>query len=52
MTGLKVPTVQIIAIGTELVLGRIQDTNSFWAFAAAHRVGRGSATDYGAPRCA
>ena len=30
MTGLKVPTVQIIAIGTELVLGRIQDTNSFW----------------------
>lgn len=26
----KVPTVHIVAIGTELVLGRIQDTNSFW----------------------
>ncbi|MCY4436464.1 MAG: competence/damage-inducible protein A [Chloroflexi bacterium] len=26
----KVPTVQIVAVGTELVLGRIQDTNSFW----------------------
>ncbi len=25
-----VPTVRIVAIGTELVLGRIQDTNSFW----------------------
>lgn len=30
MAELKVPTVQIVAIGTELVLGRIQDTNSFW----------------------
>ena len=30
MADLKVPTVQIVAIGTELVLGRIQDTNSFW----------------------
>ncbi len=30
MTDPKIPTVQIIAIGTELVLGRIQDTNSFW----------------------
>lgn len=30
MTDLKVPTVHIVAIGTELVLGRIQDTNSFW----------------------
>ena len=26
----KIPTVQIVAVGTELVLGRIQDTNSFW----------------------
>ena len=26
----QIPTVQIVAIGTELVLGRIQDTNSFW----------------------
>ncbi len=30
MTDPKIPTVQIIAVGTELVLGRIQDTNSFW----------------------
>jgi molybdenum cofactor synthesis domain-containing protein len=30
MTEPKIPTVQIVAIGTELVLGRIQDTNSFW----------------------
>ena len=30
MAELRVPTVQIVAIGTELVLGRIQDTNSFW----------------------
>ncbi len=30
MSGPKVPTAQIVAIGTELVLGRIQDTNSFW----------------------
>lgn len=30
MAELKIPTVQIVAIGTELVLGRIQDTNSFW----------------------
>ena len=26
----QMPNVQIVAIGTELVLGRIQDTNSFW----------------------
>ncbi len=25
-----IPEVEIFAIGTELVLGRIQDTNSFW----------------------
>lgn len=30
MTDPRIPTVQIVAIGTELVLGRIQDTNSFW----------------------
>ena len=30
MSDAQIPTVQIVAIGTELVLGRIQDTNSFW----------------------